>query len=80
MKKEDIQYVTCAHCGARIHMKDAVHFKSVFIYGEHYHCKECDPSGQWDCTIDDVPMHREKGESVVRSVGTFGAWSGQANN
>ena len=57
MKKEDIQYVTCAHCGARIHMKDAVHFKSVFIYGEHYHCKVCDPSGQWDCTIDDVPMH-----------------------
>lgn len=57
MEKEEIQYVTCAHCGARVHIKDAVHFKSVFIYGEHYHCRKCDPSGQWDCMIDDVPMH-----------------------
>jgi DNA-directed RNA polymerase subunit RPC12/RpoP len=57
MKKEDIQYVKCAHCGARIPIKDAVNFKSVFIYGEHYHCRECDPKGQWDCMIDDVAMH-----------------------
>ena len=57
MKKEDIQYVKCAHCGARIPIKDADNFMSVFIYGEHYHCRECDPKGQWDCMIDDVAMH-----------------------
>ncbi len=40
MKKEDIQYVKCAHSGARIPIKDAVNFKSVFIYGKHFHCRE----------------------------------------
>ncbi|MEJ2363870.1 MAG: hypothetical protein P8075_21295 [Deltaproteobacteria bacterium] len=69
MKKEVIQYVTCAHCGARVHMKDAVQFKSVFISGEHYHCKEYDPTDRWDCTIDDVPMHYEDCEPVIQSAG-----------
>jgi hypothetical protein len=57
MEKEDIKHVNCAHCGARVRLEDAVHFKSVFIYGEHYHCRDCDPEGKWDCMIDDVAMH-----------------------
>ena len=51
MEKKDIQYVNCAHCGARVHLEEAVHFKSALIYGEHYHCRDCDPEGKWD-----VPM------------------------
>jgi hypothetical protein len=23
------------------------------LYGEHYHCKVCDPKGVWDCMSHD---------------------------
>ena len=53
MKKENIQYVDCAHCQARIRLEEAVSYQSRLHYGEHYHCKECDPDGVWDCVSHD---------------------------
>lgn len=53
--KQDIQvYVKCAHCGAQIRSDEAVHYKNVLIYGKHYHCKDCDPDGNWDCLSYDL--------------------------
>ena len=49
MKKENIKYVNCAHCEARVRLEEAVSYQSRLIYGEHYHCKDCDPDGVWDC-------------------------------
>lgn len=48
------EYVSCAHCGAKIPMDEAVQYKNALIYGEHYHCKECDPYGNWDCISHDL--------------------------
>ena len=56
MKKESIQYVDCAHCGDRVLLEEAVDYQHRLIYGEHYHCKECDPKGVWDCVSHDVDM------------------------
>lgn len=56
MKKEKIQHVNCAHCEARIRLGEAVDYKHRLIYGEHYHCRECDPDGVWDCVSHDVDM------------------------
>jgi hypothetical protein len=48
--KEDIQTtVQCAHCGLLIPSDEAVKYTNVLIYGSHYHCKKCDPDGDWDC-------------------------------
>ena len=56
MKKENIQYVNCAHCDARVRLEEAVDYKHTLIYGEHYHCKGCDPKGVWDCVSHHVDM------------------------
>ena len=56
MNKENIQYVNCAHCEARIRLEEAVDYKHRLIYGEHYHCRECDPKGVWDCVSHDVDL------------------------
>ncbi len=56
MEKEIIQYVTCAHCNARLPLEEAVRFEHRLLYGEHYHCRECDPKGVWDCMSHDTDM------------------------
>ncbi len=56
MKKENIQYVNCAHCDARVPLEEAVHYEHRLIYGEHYHCRDCDPKGVWDCMSHDTDM------------------------
>ena len=56
MNKENIRYVDCAHCGARVLLEEAVDYKHRLIYGEHYHCTDCDPKGVWDCVSHDVDM------------------------
>ena len=53
MEKENIQYVNCAHCEARVRLEEAVSYQSRLHYGEHYHCRECDPDGVWDCVSHD---------------------------
>jgi hypothetical protein len=49
MNKDIQEYVKCAHCGAQIRLDDAIHYTNVLIYGAHYHCRKCDPDGDWDC-------------------------------
>ena len=56
MKKENIQYVDCAHCGERVRQEEAVDYKHSLIYGEHYHCRDCDPKAVWDCVSHHVDM------------------------
>jgi len=56
MEKENIQYVTCAHCDARLRLDEAVVYEHRLIYGEHYHCRDCDPKGVWDCMSHDTDM------------------------
>ncbi len=56
MKKVDIQYVDCAHCGARVRKDESVDYRHTLIYGEHYHCRGCDPKGVWDCVSHHVDM------------------------
>ena len=56
MKKQSIRYVNCAHCGARMALEEAVHYEHRLIYGEHYHCRECDPKGLWDCMSHDTDL------------------------
>jgi hypothetical protein len=53
--KEDIRTtVQCAHCGAQIHSDEAVEYTNILIYGSHFHCKKCDPDGNWDCMSHDL--------------------------
>ena len=54
MDIDNIQYVNCAHCGARVRKDEAVDHKHNLIYGEHYHCRECDPDGNWDCLSQEL--------------------------
>ena len=56
IKKENVQYVNCAHCGVRVPKDKAVDYKHRLLYGEHYHCKDCDPNGVWDCMSHDTDM------------------------
>lgn len=56
MQKDDPRFVTCAHCGARIPIEEAVRYEHRLLYGEHYHCRECDPKGVWDCMSHDTDM------------------------
>ena len=56
MKKENIQYVNCTHCGARVRLDEAVDYKHRLLYGEHYHCQDCDPKGNWDCMSHDTDL------------------------
>ena len=56
MEKEKIKYVDCAHCGARVRLDQAVDYKHRLLYGKHYHCQECDPSGNWDCLSHDTDL------------------------
>ena len=56
MPKEDSHYVSCAHCGARLPKEQAVAYQHQLVYGEHYHCRECDPQGVWDCVSHHVDM------------------------
>ena len=59
MNKENQKYVECAHCGARIRSDKAIKYNNVLIYGAHYHCRNCDPDGDWDCVSHelDFEMH-----------------------
>jgi hypothetical protein len=54
--KETIQYVACAHCDTRLPLEEAVRYEHRLLYGEHYHCRECDPKGVWDCMSHDTDM------------------------
>jgi hypothetical protein len=56
MSKEDIRVVTCAHCEARVPLDEAVCYEHRLLYGEHYHCRDCDPKGVWDCMSHDTDM------------------------
>ncbi|OIP96923.1 MAG: hypothetical protein AUK55_05150 [Syntrophobacteraceae bacterium CG2_30_61_12] len=47
------QQVICAHCGKRIARDQAIRYEHHLLYGEHYHCRECDPGGVWDCMSHD---------------------------
>jgi len=47
-------YVTCAHCDIRLRLGDAVRYEHRMLCGEHYHCRECDPKGVWDCMSHDT--------------------------
>ena len=44
---------SCAHCGEPIRPEEARRYEHQLLYGEHYHCKECDPKGTWDCISHD---------------------------
>ncbi len=44
-----LAYVACAHCETRVRLEDAVRFEHRLLHAEHYHCRECDPKGVWDC-------------------------------
>jgi hypothetical protein len=48
--------VNCAHCGALVDLEEAVDYQHRLIYGEHYHCRDCDPAGVWDCLSHDVDL------------------------
>lgn len=53
--KQDIQvYVKCAHCGTQIRSDEAVQYKNNLLYYNHYHCRDCDPDGDWDCLSHDL--------------------------
>ena len=56
MDKENIKYVNCAHCDARVPLEEAVDYQHNLVYGKHYHCKDCDPQGVWDCVSHHVDM------------------------
>lgn len=47
-------HVRCAHCGAHIPAEEAVRYRHALLYGDHYHCRECDPEGVWDCMSEDL--------------------------
>ncbi|MFZ0946046.1 MAG: CbiX/SirB N-terminal domain-containing protein [Syntrophobacteraceae bacterium] len=42
-------YVTCEHCDIRLRLVDAVRYEHRLLYGQHYHCRECDAKGVWNC-------------------------------
>jgi len=55
--QETIRYVTCAHCEMRLRQDEAVRYEHRLIYySEHYHCRNCDPDGVWDCMSHDTDM------------------------
>lgn len=54
MKKDSETFVHCAHCGTQIRRDEAVKYTNVLIYGAHYHCRACDPDGDWDCLSHDL--------------------------
>ena len=54
--KEDSQHVQCAHCEARVRLEEAVSYEHRLLYGEHYHCRQCDPDGVWDCMSHDTDL------------------------
>jgi hypothetical protein len=37
-------------------LEEAVRYEHRLLYGEHYHCRECDPEGVWDCMSHDADM------------------------
>jgi len=39
-----------------VRREEAVDYKHNLVYGEHYHCRECDPQGVWDCVSHHVDM------------------------
>ena len=56
---QKIQYIKCAHCGVLVPLEEAVAYESRLIYEEHYHCRDCDPDGVWDCVSHefDIDLH-----------------------
>lgn len=56
MEEETIRLVRCAHCDAQVRREEAVHYEHRLIYGEHYHCRDCDPKGLWDCMSHDTDL------------------------
>jgi hypothetical protein len=54
MKKREQDYVQCAHCGVKVRFVDAIHPNSFLVNREHYHCKDCDPRGVWDCMSNEL--------------------------
>ena len=56
MQEENSQYVDCAHCGVQVRLEEAVDYQHTLVYGEHYHCRDCDPKGVWDCVSHHVDM------------------------
>jgi hypothetical protein len=56
MAEEGKIQVTCAHCGALADLGEAVNYQHRLVYGEHYHCRDCDPDGVWDCLSHDVDL------------------------
>ena len=56
MKEERTQYVTCAHCEAPVRLEEAVDYQHNLVYGKHYHCRDCDPDGVWDCVSHHVDL------------------------
>lgn len=56
MEKANTKYVTCAHCEKKVPLEEAVRYQGVLVYGEHYHCRDCDPDGDWDCLSTDLDL------------------------
>ena len=56
MEKDNSQYVNCAHCDARVRLEEAIQYEHRLLYGEHYHCRDCDPDGIWDCMSHDTDL------------------------
>lgn len=56
VEKDHSQYVNCAHCGARVRLEEAIAYEHRMLYGEHYHCRDCDPGGVWDCMSHDTDL------------------------
>lgn len=53
----DAEYVNCTHCGASVRRDEAILYEHRLLYfGEHFHCRECDPNGVWDCMSHDTDM------------------------
>jgi hypothetical protein len=56
VEKDNSQYVNCAHCDARVRLEEAIQYEHRLLYGEHYHCRDCDPDGVWDCMSHDTDL------------------------
>lgn len=56
MEEEKLRTVTCAHCGEVLPVEEAIRYEHRLLYGEHFHCRECDPGGVWDCMSHDTDM------------------------
>ena len=54
MKEVNREYVKCAHCAEKVPSDKVIQYENTLIYGKHFHCRNCDPDGDWDCLSHDL--------------------------